>query len=228
MSLLACQCATANGLRIKSEAHRSLNGYYIFIHPYFPILPPPDQPPAIDEPLCYVPDDFEPSSPISLAISSILALIPHPEDAAPTNPHSVSMRRRQAQMFAEMAMESIEIESEVLVSATFPAHALSSSPSSFRREGFHVRCPIELESILAYLVLSIYEYAQRGNLAKMRNRASQAHDAATRLSLHDEGENEDGDIKYVEARRRAWWMTVNQQSVSGFDQTLLIRRSTSA
>lgn len=105
-------------------------------------------------------------------------------------------------------MERVEVESEALASITSPAQALSSDPSPFRRDSFHSKTPIELESILAYLVLSIYEYAQRGNLAKMRNRASQAHDAATRLSLHEEDSKEYGSA-FAEARHRAWWMTVN-------------------
>jgi hypothetical protein len=104
-------------------------------------------------------------------------------------------------------MESIEIESEVLVSATSPADALSGEPSSFRREPFHPQTPIELESILAFLILSGYEYAQRGNLVKMRNRASQAVDAATRLGLHQEMYGASRD-EFTESRRRAWWMTV--------------------
>jgi hypothetical protein len=103
-------------------------------------------------------------------------------------------------------MESIEIESEVLVSTTSPAEALSGVPTPFRREPFHPQTPIELESILGFLLLSGYEYAQRGNLVKMRNRASQAVDAATRLGLHQEMYSAVRD-EYTEARRRAWWMT---------------------
>lgn len=183
-----------------------LNGYYIFVHPFFPILPPPESPVRPDSPLSGQSSQFEPSSPISLALSAILALIPHPDDKDPKNGDSVLLRRKQAQLFAQLTLESIEIEAEILASVTSPAEALSSDPSSFRREHFHPRVPLELESILAFLVLSIYEYAQRGNLVKMRNRASQAHDAATRLSLHEDVEAA-CDPVYGEARRRAWWMT---------------------
>lgn len=152
-------------------------------------------------------DGFVPASPISLAISAILALIPHPRDPDPQSERSVLERREQAQLFAQLTLESIEIEAEVLASGTSPAEALSSDPSTFHRQPFHSRTPIELESLLAFLVLSIYEYAQRGNLVKMRNRASQAHDAATRLSLHEDSESAN-DEKFGEARKRAWWMTV--------------------
>lgn len=183
-----------------------LNAYYIFIHPYFPILSPPESPLVPDTPLVEEPDGFEPSSPISLALSAVLSLIPHPNDVDPTNQESQYLRRKKAHLFAQLAMESIEIEAEILASVTSPGEALSSDPSSFRREPFHTKTPIELESVLAYLVLSIYEYAQRGNIAKMRNRGSQAYDAATRLSLQEAGEA-NMHWSFEEARRRAWWMT---------------------
>ncbi|OCK74949.1 hypothetical protein K432DRAFT_437761 [Lepidopterella palustris CBS 459.81] len=192
--------------RVYGNDEDVLNGYYIYIHPYFPILPPPVAPVTADRPLVNETQDFEPSSPVSLAISAILTLIPHPDDCAPKRQESVLLRRKQAQLFAQLAMESIEIESEILASETSPAEALSSDPSSFRRDPFHPRTPIEVESVLAYLVLSIYEYSQRGNLAKMRNRASQALDAATRLGLHETPFDHSQDL-FCEAKRRAWWMT---------------------
>ncbi|KAF2499593.1 hypothetical protein BU16DRAFT_277163 [Lophium mytilinum] len=182
-----------------------LNAYYIYIHPYFPILPPPESVVSIDNPLADRSHEFEPSSPLSLAISAILSLVPNPEDRCPQSPESVLFRRKQAHLFAQLAMESIEIESEILASTTSPAEALGSKPSLFRRDLFHPKTPVELESILAYLMLSGYEYAQRGNLAKMRNRASQALDAATRLCLQKDITGV-GDI-YREAKQRAWWMT---------------------
>lgn len=163
----------------------------------------------MDNPLTSEPHDYEPSSPLSLAVSAILSLIPNVDDVSPKGQESVLLRRRQAHLFAQLAMESIEIESEILVSITSPAEALSRKPSSFKRDSFHPKTPVELESILAYLLLSNYEYAQRGNLAKMRNRASQALDAATRLSLQ-ENITGVGDI-YREAKRRAWWMTVSDK-----------------
>ena len=55
-------------------------------------------------------------------------------------------------------------------------------------------------------MLSTYEYAQRGNIAKMRNRAGQAVNAAMDLGLHAKG-NEEG--YHAESNRRTWWMTVS-------------------
>lgn len=182
-----------------------LNAYYIFIHPYFPILPPPETRLDVDDPSTET-SHFEPISPLAMALLAILVLIPHPDDEQPECDESVRQRRLAAHAFSQMAMESIEVETELLESATSPSAALSHSSPSFSRHRLHSCLPIELESVLAHNVLSIYEYAQRGNLAKMRNRASQAYDAAIRLSLHDiSGLPID---QCTEARRRAWWMTV--------------------
>lgn len=192
---------------IAKLTHCSLNAYYIFIHPYFPILPPPVNELFVDEPLASDPTHLELSSPISLALSAILVLIPHPDDPDPRRPESVLLRRQKAHSYAQSAMDAVEIESEMLASSLSPGDALSSDPETFSREAFHPRTPIEIESLLAYLVLSVYEYAQRGNIAKCRNRASQAYDAAIRLSLH-EGSKTIVDDNFSESRRRAWWMTV--------------------
>lgn len=153
--------------------------------------------------------DFEPSTPLSLAISASLALIPHPDDPDPTGTDSVHLRREQAQAFAQSAFESIEIESELPDSVDRPEDALSSDPNPIERAPFHERVPVETESIIALLLLSTYEYAQRGNIAKMRNRAGQALNAALNLGLHAKGD-EDG--YFAEANRRTWWMTVSYHS----------------
>ena len=86
-------------------------------------------------------------------------------------------------------MESIEIESEILGSDSSP-------------------------SVLALCIMCIYEYAQRGNLIKMRSRAGQALVLAMDMSLHSQGEIED---EFSEAKRRAWWMCV---SIRGLQQIL--------
>ena len=148
--------------------------------------------------------DFEPSTPLSLAISALLALIPHPDDPDPSGTDSVHLRREQAQAFAQSAFESIEIESELPDSTTSPGDALSSDPNPINRNQFHAQVSLETESIIALLLLSTYEYAQRGNIAKMRNRAGQALNAAINLGLHSKGDEEG---YYAESNRRVWWMT---------------------
>lgn len=197
----------------------SLNAYYVFIHPYFPVLPPPVSSPVVDRPSFRSRDEhrgdhgsnasngFEPSSPITLAISTILALVPHPDDEDSANPESILYRRKSAQSFAESTVESIEIESEILDSDSSPSRALTSSSPTARRGHFHPNVPVEIESIIALLILSIYEYAQRGNISKMRTRAGQALISAMDMSLHSHGDN---DGQFAEAKRRAWWMCVSR------------------
>ncbi|KAH7411392.1 C6 zinc finger domain-containing protein [Cadophora sp. MPI-SDFR-AT-0126] len=212
-------------IRVYSSDEDILSAYYTYIHPYFPILPPPEPGQVTDNPdfgIRRAPDaifssksvpDFEPSSPISLAISATLALIPHPEDKDPSGTESLHLRREQAQAFAQSAFESIEIESELIDSVIQPGEALSSEPLPPHRKPFHLRNPIENESIIALIMLSTYEYAQRGNIAKMRNRAGQAVNAAINLGLHIKGDEEG---YYSEANRRVWWMayiTVCQGSI---------------
>lgn len=149
---------------------------------------------------------FTPSSPLSLAISATLALIPHPEDSDPSSASSKSLRRQQAQYFAYAAIESVESELEILNSATDPSEALCNGNSVCSRETFHPQASFQNECIIALLLLSSYEYAQRGNIAKMRGRASQALDMALALKLHSRG-HEEG--PFAEGNRRAWWMTVS-------------------
>ena len=154
-------------------------------------------------------NDFEPSSPISLAISAILALVPHPHDEDFSSPESILYRRKAAHSFAESTMESIEIESEIMDSDSSPSRALTGSSPTARRDSFHPNLPVEIESIIALLILSIYEYAQRGNISKMRIRAGQALISAMDMSLHSQGDNDD---QFAEAKRRAWWMCVSRDS----------------
>ncbi|KAI1821664.1 C6 zinc finger domain-containing protein [Xylaria intraflava] len=185
-----------------------LNAYYIWIHPYFPILPPPEQVPAPDLPLALTEHQnegfSEPSSAIALAISAILALIPCPHDPQPLSAESVRWRRTYAQFLAKASLESIENESERPDSSIDLSTALSDAGDEVNREKFHPQVPLEIENIIALDILSVYEYAQRGNLKKMKARAGAALVAAMPLSLHTKSSVED---EYSEARRRAWWMT---------------------
>ncbi|THY16609.1 hypothetical protein D6D01_07667, partial [Aureobasidium pullulans] len=185
-----------------------LDAYYIWLHPFFPILPPSEATHPKDNPQLWFPESsaysFEPRSPASLAISAILALIAHPEEGAPFSEDSIKARREAAHYFAKRTIESIESDSEMPDSSISPAQALVNGYSRISRPAFHSRVPVELESVIALSILSVYEYAQRGNITKMRDRASQALMMAMNLSLHDRGTELDG---FAEARRRIWWMT---------------------
>ncbi|KAL5051834.1 hypothetical protein BDW71DRAFT_1037 [Aspergillus fruticulosus] len=192
-----------------------LNSYYDFIHNYFPILPPRVGPIYTDSPLDGIgsyaesPSEepvivYQPRSPLSLAISAILALIPHSNDLEPSSPSSVIRRRAFAHKFAQMANAAVESDCELHAFPANPFETTLEDRPLIDRERLHPQTPVELESILALLLLTVYEYTQRGNLLKMRYRAGQALAIALDMSLHTLGEEYD---EMAEARRRAWWMT---------------------
>ena len=92
---------------------------------------------------------------------------------------------------------------------TSPSQALQTDSKPARFIAFHPNVPTKYECVLALIVLSVYEYAQRGNLKKQRSRVGQALMLALDLRLY--AEEKQGE-EFVEARRRAWWMTVSFQS----------------
>jgi hypothetical protein len=171
-----------------------LDAYYVFIHPYHPILPPPERLPVYNRPLFQWPES-RPSSPLSLAISALLVLIPHPNESDPLRAEYVKLRRGFAQSFARDALNAVELDSSLLNP--------SNNVISADRAQIHTKVPLHLEGILALNLLSVYEYAQRGNLCTMTDRANEALTSAMKLSLHESLEEDE----YAEARRRTWWMT---------------------
>lgn len=116
----------------------------------------------------------------------------------------MKLRRDTAHSFAQAALEAVEVDSELVASSSDPSSALSEGVPQLDRDPFHPFVPVCLESVLALLLLSVYEYAQRGNINKMRNRAGQALTTAMSISLHETVEEDE----FAEAKRRAWWMTV--------------------
>ena len=120
----------------------------------------------------------------------------------------MELRRRTAHCLAKRAIDSIENDSEMPDSAISPAHALAHGKRFVVRQPLHPAVPVELEGTIALCILTIYEYAQRGNLGKMRDRAGLALISAMNLSLHSKRKTDAG--QYAEAKRRAWWMTVRR------------------
>ncbi|KMU78827.1 hypothetical protein CISG_01867 [Coccidioides immitis RMSCC 3703] len=147
---------------------------------------------------------YHPKSPVTLAISAGLARVPHPADPDPSSSESILIRRAYSHRFARAALDRVEAESELTESCDSPAQALLNEQPIPKRLTVHPKHARELESILALLILSVYEYTQRGNLVKMRNRAGEAYVKALNMSLHTQGREDD---IFAEARRRAWWMT---------------------
>ncbi|GLI72612.1 hypothetical protein PoHVEF18_000791 [Penicillium ochrochloron] len=118
---------------------------------------------------------------------------PSPEEEAP---------HEDAQYAVDPSADFDE-QCDLELSSTDPGQALSSARPSVNRERLHPMTPEDLETLLALLILSVYEYSQRGNLLKMRYRAGQALALALDKSLHSCMDNDE----FSEARRRAWWMT---------------------
>ncbi|TGO70040.1 hypothetical protein BOTNAR_0004g00250 [Botryotinia narcissicola] len=193
-----------------------LSAYYVYIHPYFPVLPPPLINQAVDKLETGVqgPNDilfhsrsnpqFQSASPMTLAISALLALIPHPDDPSPASPESIILRRNQAQVFAQLVIDGIEIENEMIESIVDPGEALSAQEMQIYRTQIHPQVRLETESTIALLLLCTYEYSQRGNISKMRKRCGQALVSAMDLGLHSKHKE---DYVYAESDRRVWWMT---------------------
>ncbi|KAG8413697.1 hypothetical protein J3459_015263, partial [Metarhizium acridum] len=169
-----------HAVRIYDSEQAILNAYYIYLHQYFPILPPPVRPVTPDNPIritslegCF---SLTLTSPLALAISAMLALIPFPDqEPTPVMSAEEPLRRSIAHKLAQMALERVESDSE-LIDDTPGGHP---SPIPFEgqpipRFPLHPRTPVMLEGLLALLLLSNYEHTQRGNMLKMTTRASQA------------------------------------------------------
>jgi hypothetical protein len=191
-----------------------LDAYYRWVHIYLPILPPPPERPLgssgqhhanIMNPGASESSKSEQSSPLRLAISAVLALIPDASVPNPSRPSHVALRRKYAHQLAQRSIAMIEDESDIPQDLS-PSAALAYSAAVPQRLPLHPDVPIELESVLSLCVLAIYEYAQRGNIRKMQDRAGQALVSAMTMSLHCQTND---NSSYAEARRRAWWMTVS-------------------
>ncbi|KAJ5746082.1 hypothetical protein N7520_011264 [Penicillium odoratum] len=199
-------------IRAYQSEEEILNAYYIYMHPYFPLLPPCPhlqhedrstfvqsskqfaEPKKTDLP-------YWPVSSLSLALSAILVLIPPISDSSPMTEAAVLLRRSYAQLYAQAALASVEREVDELS----PASSINLIGASISQEQsqLHSQVPLPLDPILALLVLAMYEYCQRGNVSRMRARVNHAVTTAMDISLHDLGS---ATTEYSEAQRRAWWM----------------------
>lgn len=193
----------------------SANAYYIYIHPYLPLLPPPVMAQREDQPTLSRPSKetnearkadlpFWPQSSLSLALSALLVLIPPSQGPFSMTEASIVLRRTYAQLFAQAALASVEKEideMEPTIHFNAPGACLSQGHSPL-----HSQVPLQLDPILALVVLAIYEYCQRGNVSRMRGRINQAVTTAIDISLHELGSMT---TEASEAQRRAWWITVS-------------------
>ncbi|KAJ5719462.1 hypothetical protein N7493_007917 [Penicillium malachiteum] len=189
-----------------------LNAYYIYMHPYFPLLPSSLTPVYEDRGTDILPLKPEtkpersdlpywPNSSLSLALSAVLVLIPAFSDPTPMHEKSLLQRRSYAQLFAHAALSSAERGIDELS----PASSINVIGASVSQEQspLHPQVPLQLDPILALVVLATYEYCQRGNVSRMRARINNAITTAMDISLHSLGSTT---TEFSEAQRRAWWM----------------------
>ncbi|PLB43864.1 hypothetical protein P170DRAFT_430873 [Aspergillus steynii IBT 23096] len=194
-------------LRVYTSEEDIANAYYLYIHPYLSLLPPPAVPIHEDHPIAFQPPPGEtctvessslpywPRSSLSLALCAILALIPPDENPTPFSECSVWMRREYANLYAQAALNSADKEIDELT-------LVNGSRFSPEQKIIHPNVPVRLHPILALVALSIYEYCQRGNVSRMRTRANQAITTAMDLSIHNL------ESHASEAQRRAWWTSM--------------------
>lgn len=150
--------------------------------------------------------EYMPTTPLPLALLAILTLIPLLNDPDPRSEKSTWDRRVQAHKFAQASFEALDNESELIDSIINPKDALSNGPACSHRARFHRDVPLDLEANIALLLLSVYEYAQRGNIKKMLNRGGQSLMLALDTKLYSSKGEDD---QFAEARRRVWWATVS-------------------
>jgi hypothetical protein len=184
-----------------TNAMGSLKAYYRLIHPAFPILPPPAaarNTPSVGHSCDGI---YEPSSPLILALLSLLVPITasqSPDGLAPDATPHISL----AYSFAQCAAEACDVSSNIF----------ANNPPSSITSPTHPHVPVELEVPLAFCLLSLYQYLHHGNITDMTMFAKKAYDSAIRLSLH-KGCEESSTVN-AEAKRRAWWMTVSTSMIS--------------
>jgi len=135
-----------------------------------------------------------PESPLLLAVRTILVLVPHSQDPNPKSPTSKRLRTAMSAVLGKQTMDLIEATLE--------------NPS--------------LETVQALCILSLWEWANSGNLARSRARSGQAIQVAMELGVHEmdkysPGERAmEGEDWRMDMARRTWWTVYVAQLVSAF------------
>ncbi|GKZ37473.1 hypothetical protein AbraIFM66950_009023 [Aspergillus brasiliensis] len=188
-----------NTVQLYGSNEDILDAYYIFIHPYYPILPPPARLPVTHNPARVDhPDGFKPASPLALAISAMMVLVPHKDVKYPARPEYVKIRREISRQYAEAAYAVVARDYQPLQA---PGGLQGSLRDSIDRPPFHPKLPVCLEGVIALSILCFYEYGQQGDNDNTARLANEALKMALMLGLHESlDENE-----YALARRRSWW-----------------------
>ncbi|CAG8937041.1 unnamed protein product [Penicillium salamii] len=200
-------------IRSYRNAQSLVNAYYIYIHPYLPLLPPPETHLFPDNPQgialkSFEPDEsslpYWPESPLGLALMALLVLIPQPEDANPMRLARLEVRKSYANMFVQAALRGISDCSRSR--GQFSEDPISTPRlDEASRSVLHADLPSSLEPVLALLLLGAYESCQNSDRRQMRSWVYDALVLAMDLSLHirDPMAPEEDPTK-----ARVWWMTV--------------------
>lgn len=171
----------------------SLGAYYSFIHPCFPVLPPPSTDPSLDQPVQLVEESgiFPSKSPLLHAIAALVALVPK-DDGGYDEVRARAARHEYAEHCSKLALKGIDCDID------------TSGPLT--RSRFHRDVPVHLESILATLLVAVHDYCYRGSLMRARTRMASAITMAMDSGLHDIGLERTRDS---ECQQRVWSMIVS-------------------
>ncbi|KAE8387657.1 hypothetical protein BDV23DRAFT_160557 [Aspergillus alliaceus] len=116
----------------------------------------------------------------------------------PMSEATLTVRRSYAELYAHAALNSIENWTDL---PELPTPAMDLTGGSPRWSSLHPSAPLKLESVVALVLLGVYEYCQRGNFSKMRSRANKA--LATAVDLPPYIANLEGS-RCSDAQSRAW------------------------
>ncbi|KAG7060719.1 C6 zinc finger domain protein [Colletotrichum scovillei] len=169
-----------------------LEAYYRFLHPVFPLLPPP-----VD--IEQLPSPPSSSSPLILALQALLTHVHQNGAGCDLNNERLGDRSFVSSSLAQHALETIE---------TTASDVVTIQPT--RASSFHPNVPVEAEATLACCALSLYQYLHHGNFQKMEALANKGLSLSKRmLESHDAS----GSGQFAESIRRAWWMSPFDEAI---------------
>jgi hypothetical protein len=174
----------------------SLDTYYSFLHPCFPILPPPVTAFPSDQSI-YGNESGEvhcSESPLSYAVAGLVAIGPKSFEDRYTTINSRAARYENAEHYIQLALRSIDRDMD--------------STGSPARNRFHPGVPVHLEVILATLLVAVYEYCYRGKLTRARTRMASVIIMAMDQRLHDITLEVSNDLACYQ---RTWSMIVSSK-----------------
>lgn len=142
-------------------------------------------------------DVYEPSSPLILALLSVLTLSPRHDEPYPGQ-QDLDTRKAVASSLAQRARDAVDS----LCKQT------NTSSTSTWVSNFHPHVPQAFELPLSCCVLCIYQYLHCGNIAEMTFLAEKAFDLIAGLVSEAPSRSD----AYDEAARRTWWMAVSSRA----------------